>query len=111
MREALRDGVRQLALQTTPHVVLLDKQFYQRTLLPQLARWSLLWILEQESVGNDWCTKDQTQQGVEDPAEGTSGSGKAAAPADEESSSEDELPSSVSRDSISSARAGERQRK
>lgn len=54
MRDTLRDGVRQLAVQTVPHVVLLDKQWYQRKLLPELARWSLLWVLEQECVGDDW---------------------------------------------------------
>ena len=39
------------ALQANPHVVLLDLEFYHRTLKPLLAEWALLWMEQHSFTG------------------------------------------------------------
>jgi len=41
---ALDAGRAARVVQTTPHLVLLDKGFYLTKLRPPLARWALLWL-------------------------------------------------------------------
>ena len=43
---ALRDGFASLAVQQTPHIVLLDPDFYRSRLQPLVARWALYWLHE-----------------------------------------------------------------
>jgi len=44
LRCALEQGQRDHALQSRPHLILLNSAFYHRTLKPILAAWSLLWL-------------------------------------------------------------------
>ena len=41
---AVRDAVKNKGVQSTPHVVLLDRQWYGDTLMPLLAEWAELWL-------------------------------------------------------------------
>ena len=41
---AIRRGVEEKKFQHTPHLVLLDNNFYQRELKPLMARWQLLYL-------------------------------------------------------------------
>eukprot|EP01061_Rhynchopus_euleeides_P007779 TRINITY_DN1682_c1_g1_i2.p1 TRINITY_DN1682_c1_g1~~TRINITY_DN1682_c1_g1_i2.p1 ORF type:complete len:3842 (+),score=1703.90 TRINITY_DN1682_c1_g1_i2:1018-11526(+) len=43
-RAVLHKGCGQDALQTTPHLVLLDTEFYHTSLKPVMARWAALWL-------------------------------------------------------------------
>ena len=45
LEAALAEGKRQRVVQTTPHVVVLSRKFYDRKLRPLLARWALTWLL------------------------------------------------------------------
>jgi len=42
---AVIDGVRRRALQVTPHLVLLEKAFYDKNLAPAVAEWAAWWLL------------------------------------------------------------------
>ena len=44
IKDAIQTGFRTHVLQQMPHVVLLSRAFYDKELLPLLARWLLLWI-------------------------------------------------------------------
>ncbi|CAJ1427871.1 unnamed protein product, partial [Effrenium voratum] len=44
LQQALRHGFQCRALQRTPHAVLLDNNFYQKTLKLPFAQWVLLWL-------------------------------------------------------------------
>ncbi|EKU21651.1 nxn protein, partial [Nannochloropsis gaditana CCMP526] len=46
LRDAVAEGYSQHALQRSPHMILLDKAFYEARLKPALAKWALLWIAE-----------------------------------------------------------------
>ena len=48
---AVERGVAANVLQTTPHLVLLDKEFYQTELMPLLAEWLLLWLSSHHTLG------------------------------------------------------------
>eukprot|EP00965_Chrysotila_dentata_P093015 3071594-Pleurochrysis_carterae.AAC.4 len=44
LTSAMELGVREFAVQSTPHTVLLQRGFYCETLQPLLTRWALLWL-------------------------------------------------------------------
>lgn len=44
IKEALEEGRRARALQSSPHLVLVSKPFYETTLRPLLAKWVQLWL-------------------------------------------------------------------
>lgn len=42
--EALTAGFADRLLQSTPHIILLDKEFYKARIMPPLARWAVVWL-------------------------------------------------------------------
>jgi hypothetical protein len=57
LADAIAEGYATHALQRNPHLVLLDHQFYERRILPVVARWMLIWLHDHFSgrvgVGNE----------------------------------------------------------
>ena len=51
-------GVKDLALQTQPHLVLLQDAFYSRRLKPLLARWMMLWLRSLPTMSHDISSSD-----------------------------------------------------
>jgi len=50
---AMDTGVKELALQSQPHLVLLQPAFYERHMRPILAQWLLLWLKTVPEVARD----------------------------------------------------------
>jgi hypothetical protein len=44
IKRALEEGKQALVVQTTPHIVVLSRSFYDVRLKPLLMRWALLWL-------------------------------------------------------------------
>ena len=49
----IAEGCREQVVQKIPHVVLIDRGFYSKKLLPLLCKWLLLWLRHK-------CVKDIT---------------------------------------------------
>ena len=56
--QVIEDGYACHALQRTPHLVLLDVEYYRSSLQPLLAKWALLW-LHDNFVGVCACSNSQ----------------------------------------------------
>ena len=50
MVAAVSDGITSLALQTTPHLTLLDPAFYSARIKPLAVRWVVLFLLQQNAI-------------------------------------------------------------
>lgn len=51
LKAVVRKGVRLRLLQTTPHLVLLSRSFYNRELRPVLVQWMSMWLSTQPTRG------------------------------------------------------------
>ena len=51
LRLVLDDGYAKRALQKSPHIVLLDAEWYHEVCKPLLARWCVLWLEKNHLVG------------------------------------------------------------
>ena len=47
----MKEGFRQHALQSEPHLIILNRTFYMRKMRPLLAKWVLLFLSSSSSVG------------------------------------------------------------
>jgi len=52
IKRALEEGRAAQVVQTTPHLVLLSRPFYDQKLKPLLSRWALIWLLAHGCSGN-----------------------------------------------------------
>jgi hypothetical protein len=52
IKRALEEGRAAQVVQTTPHLVLLSRPFYDQKLRPLLSRWALIWLLAHGCNGN-----------------------------------------------------------
>ena len=46
IRDAIDDGCKLKVMQSVPHVVLLDRMYYEKELRPLLTRWLVLWLMQ-----------------------------------------------------------------
>ena len=50
IRDCIDEGVQDRLVQTTPHLVLLNKAFYDQKLKPLLAQWMIVWLNAKETI-------------------------------------------------------------
>jgi hypothetical protein len=55
IKRTLEDGKQAQVVQTTPHLVLLSRPFYDEKLKPLLSRWALIWLLAHGCNGDCRC--------------------------------------------------------
>ena len=64
LQEVIRRGVEAYSISRVPHLVLLDKAFYDANMAPTFARWALLWYNDQPCVAKVQVSETDLQTGL-----------------------------------------------
>ena len=64
LQEVIRRGVEAYSISRVPHLVLLDKAFYDAEMAPTFARWALLWYYHQPCVAKVQVSGTDLQTGL-----------------------------------------------
>lgn len=89
LRDELRRGIAMLAIQTTPHITLLDPILWHTRLKRPVAKWTMMWLLKQESVQQDFQTAKAAEASTGASESKEAGGAASGAGADDDSAADD----------------------